>query len=231
MNEISSPREERAQLVLTLDSAHAHGDVRKSVDVIAQALAQGNVAAVILPRFDLNEAAYAEACANWVPAIQAAGAAALLDGVASSQILGRLNADGLLVEVRGQEWIEDALDLVQRMQGNKIIGIYGNLDRDNALTAGDIGPDLVHFGPLARDIKPEPHAKNLKLAEWWASMIEVPCLIPAGNSLESIMEASQTRAEFIVLSSAVFSADDPSGAVRDALELIANNGPVLEFDE
>ncbi|MEO0497126.1 MAG: thiamine phosphate synthase [Pseudomonadota bacterium] len=218
---------EKAQLVLTIDAATMQaGDVD---DRLAACLAGGPVAAVILPRFDLDGPAYDHLVSALVPTVQAAGAAALLDGLEASQIMGRIDADGLLVEAKGQSWVEDTLDLLNRFGGQRSIGLYGQFSRDSALTAGDVAPDMIHLGPLARDIKPQPHAKNLMLAEWWAQMIEVPCLIAAGNSLESVGDAAATRAEFVVLSQAVFQAPDPAKAVASALETIQSEGPELEF--
>lgn len=220
---------EKARIVLTIDQETlSAGNASENV---GNALESGAVAAVILPRFDLSVPVYGEICAKLIPIIQESGAAALLDGLEASQIMGRLDADGLLIQAKGENWVDDTLELLERVDGERSIGVYGNFDRDSALSVGDIRPDLIHFGPLARDIKPEPHAKNIKLAEWWAQMIEVPCLIPAGNSLETLSEALATRAEFVVLSKAVFSSASPSTAVNDALTIIEQVGPVLEFED
>ncbi|MEM1366349.1 MAG: thiamine phosphate synthase [Pseudomonadota bacterium] len=218
---------EKAQLVLTVDEATVGAaDARARVEA---ALTGGGVAAVILPRFDMDGPAYDTLAASLVPVIQQAGAAAILDGLEASQAMGRIDADGLLVEAKGQSWVEDTLDLLDRFGGQRSIGLYGQFSRDSALTAGDVAPDMIHLGPLARDIKPDPHAKNLVLAEWWAQMIEVPCLIAAGNSLESVKDAAATRSEFVVLSQAVFGAPDPAAAVAQALTIIEAEGPELEF--
>ncbi|MEN0086909.1 MAG: thiamine phosphate synthase [Pseudomonadota bacterium] len=218
---------EKAQLVLTVD-AQTMGAVDAGAR-IAAAMSGGGVVAVILPRFDMDGPTYDSAVTTLVPFIQEAGAAALLDGVEASQTMGRIDADGLLVEAKGESWVDDVLDLLDRANGQRSIGLYGQFSRDSALTAGDVAPDMIHLGPLARDIKPEPHAKNLVLAEWWAQMIEVPCLIAAGNSLESVSDAVATRAEFVVLSQAVFGAEDPAAAVAKALNMIEAEGPELEF--
>ncbi|MEO0635063.1 MAG: thiamine phosphate synthase [Pseudomonadota bacterium] len=220
---------EKAQLILTVDAQTILASDR--AERVRQAVAAAPVAAVILPRFDLSTPDYDDMAKEMVPVVQATGVAALLDGLDASQTMGRLDADGLLIEAKGPSWVDDTLELLDRVKGQRSIGLYGQFSRDSALTAGDIGPDMIHLGPLARDIKPEPHAKNLVLAEWWAQMIEVPCLIAAGNALESVVEAAATHAEFVVLSQAVFGSEDPAETVLRAVKMIEAEGPELDFAE
>ena len=59
-------------------------------------------------------------------------------------------------------------------------------------------------------------------------MVEIPCIIQAGNTLESIPEAAVTRAEFVALGTAVFGADDPSAAIREANRLLDAHAPRFE---
>ncbi len=66
-------------------------------------------------------------------------------------------------------------------------------------------PDYVFFGKIGGDIKPEPHPKNLALGEWWASMVEIPCIIMGGTDPASVLPIAETGAEFAALSTAVFS--------------------------
>ena len=85
-----------------------------------------------------------------------------------------------------------------------LVGAGGIKTRDDALELGELRPDYVFFGRFGYDNKPEPHARNLGLAAWWASMVEIPCVLLGGASLGSVEEAAATGAEFVALSAAIF---------------------------
>ena len=65
-------------------------------------------------------------------------------------------------------------------------------------------PDYVFFGKLDGDIRPEAHPRNLELAEWWASMVEIPCIVMGGTDPVSALAVAATGAEFAALRMAVF---------------------------
>jgi thiamine-phosphate pyrophosphorylase len=60
---------------------------------------------------------------------------------------------------------------------NFIVGGGNATDRHKALEIGEVQPDYIFFGKIGGDIKPEAHPKNVALAEWWASMVEIPCIV------------------------------------------------------
>ncbi len=41
-------------------------------------------------------------------------------------------------------------------------------------------------------------------AEWWASIVEIPCIVQGGGDLATLPQAIATGAEFILLSRAIF---------------------------
>mgnify|MGYP005829166879 FL=1 len=49
------------------------------------------------------------------------------------------------------------------------------------------------------------------MGEWWAEIVELPCIVLAGSDIESVVEAAATRAEFIALSAAVFARPETAG--------------------
>ncbi len=77
-------------------------------------------------------------------------------------------------------------------------------------------PDYLFFGKLGADAAPEPLRRNLELAEWWASIVEIPCIVQGGSDLATLGSAFETRAEFIALSSAIFSDLAQAGAKVEA---------------
>ena len=73
-------------------------------------------------------------------------------------------------------------------------------------------PDYLFFGRLGGDIADEPHRKNLAMGEWWAEIVEIPCIVMAGAAVESVADAAGTRAEFVAVSAAVFANPAEAGA-------------------
>lgn len=177
---------------------------------IAAALSGGDVASVIVPRYGMDEVAYQKNLEACVPAAQNGGAAAIV--VDDTRAFGRSGADGLHVD-EGPDALGDA---VERFQANAIVGAGGAETRHRALELGELRPDYMFFGRFGMDIRPQAHRKNLQLAEWWASMVEIPCIVLAGASVESVADAARTGAEFVALSRAVLGDDaDPAEAVRE----------------
>ncbi|OCW59343.1 thiamine phosphate synthase [Hoeflea olei] len=182
-------------------------------NVIGDALRGGDVASVIVPQHALDDKSFQKRCEAVVPVIQAAGAAALVAG--DTRVAGRVRCDGLHLEV-GPTAMAEA---IERHSPGMIVGGGNARERHAALSIGEAQPDYVMFGSIAGDIKPEPHSKNLALAEWWADMIEIPCIVMGGTSLAFVEDMAKTGAEFIAFSKAVFS--DPTEAPRLVAEINA----------
>lgn len=193
--------ENRCRLVLVApDMPH----IAERSRVLADALKGGDVASVILPQYGLNEADFQKHAEALVPVIQAAGAAALIEG--DTRVAGRAKADGLHT-TGGADALAEA---IERHTPKMIVGGGNATDRHHALEIGELRPDYVFFGRTDGDIKPEAHPKNLALAEWWASMIEIPCVVMGGTDPQSALAAAETGAEFVALRLAVFA--DPAQA-------------------
>ncbi|MDR6631362.1 thiamine-phosphate pyrophosphorylase [Phyllobacterium sp. 1468] len=213
------PTPQRCRIVLIAPPA-ASGD--ELATVLHAALAGGDVASVLLPPYDADEALFQTLAEIAVPIIQNAGVAAIIVG--NTQIAGRVKADGLHIEGSAA----DIAANVTRFSPKMIVGTGNIKNRHTALEIGEAQPDYVLFGKIGADNKPEAHPRNMDLADWWASMVEIPCIIQAGNTLDSIPEAVATGAEFIALGSAVFDGADPAGAVREANRLLDEHAPRFE---
>ncbi|TIX11689.1 MAG: hypothetical protein E5V46_16365, partial [Mesorhizobium sp.] len=105
-------------------------------------------------------------------------------------------ADGIHVEVSSQELAET----IEHFQGRMMVGVGGAKTRDDALALGEARPDYIFFGRFGYDNKPEPHPRNLSLGQWWAEMIQIPCIVMAGSDLASVEAVAATGAEFVALS-------------------------------
>lgn len=202
--------EDRCRLVLIVPEGD---DTAKAAKELEEALSGGDVASVILPQYGLDDQAFQKRAEMLVPIVQAAGAAALIAG--DSRVAGRVKADGLHLAGALAE-LEEA---IEKFVPKLIVGAGGASDRHQALEIGELRPDYIFFGKLDGDIKPEAHPKNLALGEWWASMVEIPCVVMGGSDAASALSVAETGAEFVALRAAVFS--NPGGAAKAVAEVNA----------
>ena len=212
--------EDRCRLVLIVPDI---ADMEEQAKVVADALRGGDVASVIIPQYGLDDGVFQKHAEKLVPVVQAAGAAALIAG--DSRVAGRAKADGL--HITGG--IAELTDAVEKFVPKLIIGAGNAADRHHALEVGELRPDYIFFGKLDGDIKPEAHPKNLALGEWWASMIEIPCVIMGGTDPKSALEVALTGAEFVALHLAVFA--EPTSApsiVAEVNALLDEKAPRFE---
>ena len=209
--------DDRCRLVLILPPTE---DIEKQAQQLEEALGAGVVATVILPQYGRDDQQFQIAAEHIVPIAQAHGAAALIAG--DSRTAGRSKADGLHFEGS----IEDLRDTLAKHTPKMIVGAGGASERHKALEIGEAQPDYIFFGKIEGDIKPEPHPKNLALAEWWASMVEIPCIVMGGNEVASVVAAAETGAEFVALRLAVFEhPEGPAAAIATANALLDEKAP------
>ena len=187
--------ENRCRLVLIVPFIE---DAALQGRLVEAALGGGDVASVIIPQYGLDDATFQSHCELLVPIIQAAGAAALVAD--NSRVAGRVRADGLHISGNAEELSE----AVEKHTPQLIVGGGNAMDRHHALEMGEVKPDYIFFGKLHGDIKLEAHSKNLALAEWWAAMIEIPCMVMGGLDPASALAVAETGAEFVALRDAVF---------------------------
>lgn len=196
-----SEADKRCRLVLILPEGE---DLSTRAAMLEGALKGGDVASVIIPQYGLDDGVFQKHAETLVQIVQDAGAAALVAG--DTRVAGRAKADGI--------HITGALDVfaeaVEKFTPKLIVGGGNATDRHKALEIGDIQPDYIFFGKIGGDIKPEAHPKNLALAEWWASMVEIPCIVLGGSDPDSALAVAETGAEFVALDKAVFA--DPAQA-------------------
>jgi len=212
--------EERCRLVLIVPEAEDLAEQAKNLEA---ALAAGDVASVIVPQYGSDDQVFQKRAETLIPIIQDAGAAALVAG--DTRIAGRTKADGL--HIAGN--VEELGEAIEKHAPKMIVGAGGASDRHQALEVGELRPDYIFFGKLDGDIKPEAHPKNLALGEWWASMVEIPCIVMGGTDLSSALAVAEAGAEFVALRSAVFSHPEGSAAAVAAVNaLLDEKAPRFE---
>ncbi|MDX8513864.1 thiamine phosphate synthase [Mesorhizobium captivum] len=214
MNDLTPPNRCRIVLIAPPLATAEH---------VCAAFDGGDVASLILPDNGMDDATFQAFAEKIVPIAQAAGIAVIIAG--DSRIAGRVHADGVHVEANRQELAET----IERLPDKMMVGAGGAKTRDDALELGEERPDYMFFGRFGYDNKPEPHPRNLSLGEWWAQMIQIPCIVMAGSDLASVETVAATGAEFVALSSAVFADGlDPRAAVAAANALLDETAPRFE---
>jgi thiamine-phosphate pyrophosphorylase len=212
---------DRCRLVLIVPNLV---DDETLVESLGYALRGGDVASVIVPQYGLDDGVFQKRAEKLVPVIQDAGAAAIVFG--DTRVAGRARADGLHIEGTPEELGE----AIEKFAPKLIVGSGGAVDRHTALAIGEMRPDYIFFGKLDGDIKPEPHPKNLALGEWWAAMIEIPCIVLGGTDTGSVVAVAETGSEFVALRSAVFEhSAGPAAAVAEVNAFLDEKAP--RFDD
>ena len=211
---------ERCRLVLIAPPVAEAADTDERV---AAALTGGDVASLILPAYDLDEAAFQRRAERLTPIAQERGVAVMIAG--EPRIASRIKADGIHVEGSKAELAE----IIGKHHNRMMIGCGGAKTRDDALELGETQPDYIFFGRFGYDTKPEPHPRNLGLGAWWSEMIALPCIVLGGSDIDSVETVAATGAEFVALSSAVFAPGlDPAEAVRRANSILDAKAPRFE---
>jgi len=214
------PIPNRCRLVLIVPPVEA------AETMLEQALEGGDVASILLPKFDMSEAQYASHAEQLTPIAQARGAAVIIED--DSQSMGRAGADGIFI-VGGLEALKDA---IARFSPKRIVGFGSIKTRHGAMEAAECRPDFLFVGKSDGDIRPQAHSKNLKLGGWIGEVMQQSVIVMGGSSIESVVEVADTGVDFVALSLAVFGGDtDPQEAVRAANALLDQHAPQFEDDD
>jgi thiamine-phosphate pyrophosphorylase len=177
---------------------------------LAEALAAGDVASLIITANSADPTALERAAAAYVPIAQARGAAALVHN--DTRIAGRSRADGVHVDAGAAE----LADAVEAFRPSRLVGAGGATTRHEAMALGEADPDYLFFGRLDGDTDRAIFPKALALAAWWSEIFVVPAIVMGGSALESVSEAAAAGIEFVALGRAVF--DDPRGPAAAVAE-------------
>jgi thiamine-phosphate pyrophosphorylase len=160
-------------------------------------VATGHGIDAVLIGAGMEEAAAAALARDQVPLVQRHSAAAII--VNYSALASRTGADGVHVET-GPADIKAA---TQTFKPDRIVGAGNLKSRHAAMQAGSENLDYVLFGQLRGDTHREPHPKAVKLAEWWADLMQVPAVLHAGSSIDTL-EILPRSIDFIALDRALW---------------------------
>lgn len=163
-----------------------------------------------------NEQNLYEIGKKFTPLIQDLNCAVLI--AESIDIAQQINADGCYFEKPDLTLMK----LYKQQFNDYIIGIGNIKSKHQAMEYGEIFPDFLLFGSLNQEKAATFPAQNMSLASWWASLMEIPCIIQASNHLEDFELAVQTEAEFIALDTEIFSTTNDEQATNTLIDKITN---------
>ena len=172
-------------------------------------LAAADVAAVLVRLKPTDQRTMISRVKALAPAIQASGAAVLLEG--HVELVARAGADG--AHLTGIAAMEDALP---SLKPDRIAGVGGLTTRHDSMAAGELGADYVLFGePDARAQRPSVEAIAERL-QWWAELFEPPC-VGFAASREEAYEFAASGADFVLVGDFIWA--DPRGAATALMEV------------
>jgi thiamine-phosphate pyrophosphorylase len=185
-------------------------------DLIA-ALDAGDVAAVLLRLADSDERGLINRAKAIAGAVQQRDIALLLDG--RPEIAGRIGADG--AHISG---IEAFVAALATLKPDRIAGAGGLRSRHDAMLAAENAADYVMFGDPDRRGHRPPFDAIEERVQWWADLLEVPCVGYAASA-DEVRPLAQAGADFVALGDWIWT--HPQGAaaaVASAAQTLA--GPV-----
>ncbi len=159
--------------------------------MLAEAMAAGDVAAVLLRLAPGDERTSINIAKDLARAVQAKDAALLLDG--HVDIVARAGADG--AHINGLAEFTEALP---HLKPDRIAGAGLLETRHDAMSAAELGCDYVMFGePDEHGVRPAIDAIEERVA-WWAEVFEAPC-VGFVMSPEEVEPLALAGADFIAL--------------------------------
>lgn len=192
---------------------------------LAEACADGNVAAVLVRLAPADERSLINQVKALGPSVQDHGAALIVavEGEADiATIAARGGADG--VHVQGDP--ARVRELRERLKDGRAVGAGGIRTKDDAMTLGEAGVDYLLFGEPRPDGSLPVLDSVVERAGWWAEIFETPCIAFAAD-LDAIPALVATKAEFIALSDAVWSHE--GGPAKGVAEAVARIGTMEDI--
>jgi thiamine-phosphate pyrophosphorylase len=166
-------------------------EVKDFAAVLASALAQTDVAAVLLRLADSDERTLINRAKALATVAQEKGAALLLEG--RVDLVARAGADGAHLGS-----IADFTAAIAQLKPDRIAGCGGLHTRHDAMVAAERDADYVMFGePGASGERPGFEAIEERIA-WWANVFEAPCVAYAA-AIDEVAPLVAAGADFVAL--------------------------------
>ena len=187
----------RLYLVSPPGLASGQQDLGAFLGQLQKALSGGDVAAFLLRDEGANEEALCDILNSIRPLTQARDVALLVENRADAA--GQAGCDGVQLPPNPA-----AIRAVKQALGEDVIvGADCGSSRHLAMVAGEAGADYVIFD-----------ASDPETIVWWAELMEPPCVVWGGITLQSAPPLIQAGADFLMVGQAIWGAPKgPKAAV------------------
>lgn len=134
-------------------------------------------------------------------------------------LAGRLGLDGVHL-TDGARSVRHAR---KELGDEAIVGADCGISRHDGMVAGEAGADYVTFGPAGQSALGDGRQAGAELFEWWSQMIEVPVVAEGALDVGHVAEL-QNCVDFFALGEEIWSAENPSEALRSYAAAMGRNG-------
>lgn len=179
-------------------------DLAAFSDLLKGALDAGDVACLQLRLKDVDDDTIRRSVETLMPVAIEREVAFILNDRAD--LAAEMGCDGVHV---GRE--DGTYKEARRLLGkDAIVGTTCHNSRHLAMIDGEAGADYVAFGAFFQtDTKDVTHTTDVETLEWWAQMMEVPCVAIGGITPGNCTPLVQAGADFLAVIGAVW--NDPNG--------------------
>ena len=192
-------------------------DLPAFLAALEAALSAGEVAALQVRLKDVADAEIERVTRAILPVAHAYQVAVLLND--RPDLAARLGCDGVHIGQDDAPYAE-----ARRILGpGAMIGVTCHDSRHLAMEAAEAGADYVAFGAMfPTTTKDAPTACDLETLSIWQETMQTPCVAIGGITPENCGPVVRAGADFIAVSSAVWShPEGPGAAVKGLLKAIA----------
>jgi thiamine-phosphate pyrophosphorylase len=183
---------------------------RAFAEELRRALDAGDVASLQLRLKDASDDEVARATEILMPIAQKHDVAFILND--RPDLAASLGCDGVHIGQQDATYAEARA----AMGRDRIVGVTCHNSRDLAFAAGEAGADYVAFGAFfPTTTKEVRYRADIELLEWWAKYMTVPAVAIGGITVENAKPLIDAGADFIAVSSGVWShREGPAAAVK-----------------
>lgn len=180
-------------------------ELRTFTDQVKAALDAGDVACFQLRIKDVTDDEIRRATELLMPIAQSRDVAFLLND--RPDLAAELGCDGVHVGQEDMPYAE-----ARRLVGaDRIVGVTCHDSRHLAMEAAEAGADYVAFGAFfPTTTKAAKSAAEVELIQWWAELMEVPCVAIGGITVENCTPLIAAGADFLAVSAGIWA--HPNGA-------------------
>ena len=192
---------------LYLITPPALDDLAAFAEIVEAALDAGDVAALQVRLKHAADEAIEAAVKSLKPVARAYDVTLILND--RPDLASRFDCDGVHL---GQE--DGRLDVARRLMGaDRIIGVTCHDSRDLAMDAAEAGADYVAFGAFFPTLTKETHhTPDLEILSIWQETMLTPCVAIGGITADNCRPLVAAGADFIAVSSGVWSHPDGAAA-------------------